>query len=251
MRKFYSLVTVLALAYTAQAQQESTSFIWANQNFQNAQDVTTGDILQGKITYNALKNGASNAPKYYTTGNSLRLYSSNADGNGNSLELATVGEVRMQQVKIITDTFADYAPLSAIITVDGAVVPTVKDPANANIYLVDVPNSASNVTIKNGQTGTSAQIRIQQIDILYTNTLGVADYTQASKAIQNTIWKDVASFSTKGLAKIEIFNTNGQLVKSLEVNGNKNVDVSDLAAGVYVVKSTENGKSISTKVVKK
>lgn len=71
------------------------------------------------------------------------------------------------------------------------------------------------------------------------------------KAIQNTVWTNTAAFSTKANASVEVYNVNGQLVKSFEVNGNKNVNVSDLAAGVYVVKSTENGKTTTTKVVKK
>ena len=73
----------------------------------------------------------------------------------------------------------------------------------------------------------------------------------ATKAIQNTVWTNTAAFATQANTNVEVYNVNGQLVKSFEVNGNKNVNVSDLAAGVYIVKSTENGKTATTKVVKK
>ena len=92
-------------------------------------------------------------------------------------------------------------------------------------------------------------IQIDNIQLWDVNMNSV-DLT-ATKAIQNTVWTNTAAFSTKGNAKVEVYNLNGQLVKSFEVNGNKSVNVSDLAAGVYVVNSTENGKTVSTKVVKK
>ena len=243
-------MAVAAFALNAQA-QETFNYILADQGFENAQEITTGNVVAGKITYEALANGSNNTPKYYNTGTNLRLYSSNADGNGNSYAVKTIGDVRLTNVRIKTDNFNDYAPMTAIVTVDGVVVPTVKDASDASIYVVNIATPASNVTIKNGQTGTSAQIRIQEVTLTYTETLGIADYTTAAKAVQNTVWTNTASFSTKSNAKIEVYNLNGQLVKTFEVNGNKSVNVADLAAGVYVVKSTENGKSVTSKVVKK
>ncbi|RLZ10672.1 T9SS type A sorting domain-containing protein [Faecalibacter macacae] len=248
MKKFYSLVAVAALSLTVNAQQETLNYVLAEQGFSNAQDVNTGNIISGLITYEAKKNGSSNGPKYYDTGSNLRLYSNNADGNGNSYSLKTVGEARIHSVLIKTDTYSDYAPSTAIITVDGVVKPTfIED----GVYIIEFDTPAQNVTIKNGQTGSSAQIRIQEIEIIYSRTLSIADYTEASKAVQNTVWTNTAAFSTKANASVEVYNVNGQLVKSFEVNGNKNVNVSDLASGVYVVKSTENGKTVTTKVVKK
>ena len=248
MKKFYSLVAVAALSLSVNAQQETYNYVLGDQGFANAQDINTGNILEGFITYEAKKNGSSNGPKYYDTGSNLRLYSNNADGNGNSYAIKTVGEARIHSVLIKTDTFADYAPNTAIITVDGVVVPTfIED----GVYVIEFDTPAQNVTIKNGQTGSSAQIRIQEVEVVFSRTLSVADYAEAAKAIKNTVWTNTAVFSTKGNASVEVYNVNGQLVKSFEVNGNKNVNVSDLAAGVYVVKSTENGKTVTTKVVKK
>lgn len=99
--------------------------------------------------------------------------------------------------------------------------------------------------------GREANFDIQIDNIqLWDVNMNSIDLT-ATKAIQNTVWTNTALFSTKGNTNVEVYNVNGQLVKSFEVNGNKNVNVSDLAAGVYVVKSTENGKTATTKVVKK
>lgn len=249
MKKFYSLIAVAALSLSVNAQETfDFNYILADQGFSNAQDITSGNIVEGFITYEAKKNGSSNSPKYYDTGSNLRLYSSNADGNGNSYAINTVGNARIHSVLIKTDTHSDYAPNTAVITADGVVIPTfIED----GVYVIELDAPVQNVTIKNGQTGTSAQIRIQEVELVYSKTLSIADYTEASKAIKNTVWTNTALFTTQGNAKVEVYNVNGQLVKSFDVNGNKNVNVSDLAAGIYVVKSTENGKTVTTKVVKK
>ena len=252
MKKFYSLVAVAAFTSFGVAQaQETVTLKFVDLGYENAQDVTTGDIIANKITFEALANGASNTPKYYSTGKSLRLYSNNADGNGNSLAVKAVGTVKLNSVKIITDTYSDYAPMSAIVTVDGAVVPTVKDPANPNIYVINTTTPASNITIKNGQTGTSAQIRIQEIEVTYVDDLATIDYSEAAKAVSNTLWTNTASFNVKEKSVVEVYNMNGQLVKSFEVKGVQTVDVSSLAKGIYIVKTTSNGKTATQKVVKK
>ena len=75
MKKIFTIVAVAVLAITAQAQSTFT-LVMNDQGFTNAQDVTTGQIVAGKLSYEALKNGASNSPKFYTTGGgTLRLYS--------------------------------------------------------------------------------------------------------------------------------------------------------------------------------
>lgn len=82
-------------------------------------------------------------------------------------------------------------------------------------------------------------------------TLGTIDYTEASKAVANTLWTNTASFNVKDQANVEVYNINGQLVKSFQVKGIQSVNVSDLVKGVYVVKTTSNGKTSTQKVVKK
>lgn len=250
MKKIYSLAVAVALAFTVQAQQ-SHNYVFADQGFANAEDITTGNILSGKLTYEALANGSNNPPKYYDTGKNMRLYSSNGDGNGNSYEIKAVGDVKINSVRFVTDDYSDYAPMTAKLFVDGNVVPTVKDPADASIYVVEASTPASSIKIQNGQTGTSAQIRIQVLEITYSDNLSTIDYETAAKAVKTTVWTDTASFDANGVTNVEVYNINGQLVKTYIVNGKQNVNVSSLAKGVYLVKTTTNGVSATTKVVKK
>lgn len=55
----------------------------------------------------------------------------------------------------------------------------------------------------------------------------------------------------KDKTAVKVYNMNGQLVKSFEVKGVQTVDVSSLAKGIYIVKTTSNGKTATQKVVKK
>ncbi|HJD87472.1 MAG TPA: T9SS type A sorting domain-containing protein, partial [Empedobacter falsenii] len=71
------------------------------------------------------------------------------------------------------------------------------------------------------------------------------------KAVSNTLWTNTASFNVKEKSVVEVYNMNGQLVKSFEVKGVQTVDVSSLAKGIYIVKTTSNGKTATQKVVKK
>ncbi len=52
------------------------SWVAKDQNYENAQDVTSFTITEG-VTGTLAKNGSNNAPKYYETGEAVRLYSQN------------------------------------------------------------------------------------------------------------------------------------------------------------------------------
>ncbi len=255
MKKIFTILAVSALAFTAQA-QETFSFVLNNQGFTNAQVLTTGNIVAGKLTYEVLKNAATTNPAFYTgNGGALRLYSQNTSGDGNSFAIKVAGSTKITTVKIKTagTLGADnYAPSTAVITVDGNVVPTVYDPADATnaTYLVSFATPASNVTIKNGQTGTSAQIRITSVDITYGENLAVADFTKANSIlVKNTIIGESIAFAKT--ADIQIVNAAGQVVKTAKVTEGSTLNVSSLAKGVYIVTGSVNGHAVSQKVVKK
>lgn len=255
MKKIFTILAVSALAFTAQA-QTTFSYVYNNQGFTNAQDITTGNIVAGKLTYDVQKNGASNGPKFYTAGGgALRMYSNNADGNGNSLSIIAVAGTKINSVKIKTPGTLgsdNYAPTSAIVTVDGAVVPTVYDPADATnaTYLVVAATPASNITIKNGNQGAaSAQIRVLSFDVTYTDALAVADFTKAnSTLVKNTSIGESIAFAKT--ADIQIINAAGQVVKAAKVTEGSTLNVSSLAKGVYIVTGTVNGTKVSQKVIK-
>lgn len=255
MKKIFTILAVSALAITAQA-QTTFSYVLNNQGFTNAQAITTGNIVAGKLTYEALKNGASNAPSFYTAGGgTLRMYSENATGNGNSFSVKAVGTTKINSVKIKTSGLVgsdNYAPSNAIVSVDGVVVPTVYDPADATnaTYLITAATPASVITIKNGQTGTAAQIRILSVDVTYSGDLAVGD-VKATKAnlVKNTVVTNEIIFGEA--SKVSVVNMNGQVVKTADATENSRLNISELPKGMYLVSGTVNGKTVSQKIIKK
>ncbi len=253
MKKIFTIVAVALLAITGQAQSTFT-LVMNDQGFTNAQEVTTGQIVAGKLSYEALKNGASNSPKFYTAGGgTLRMYSENAGGNGNSFAVKAIGTTQITSVKVKTSGLLgtdNYAPSTAIVTVDGAVVATVYDPADpAGTYLINAPAPAATIMIKNGQTVSSAQIRIVSVEITYTDGLAVTDiYGTGVKLVKNTNVNNTIVFGAK--ANVQIVNANGQVVKTAAVSENSNLDVSSLAKGMYIVTAEVNGQKVSQKIIK-
>lgn len=254
MKKIFTILAVSALAYTAQA-QTTFSFVWNNQGFANAQEVTTGNIVAGKLTYNVQQNGSATSPKFYTAGGgTLRMYSNIADGNGNSIAILAAAGTKINSVKVKTSGLVgadNYGPSSAVITVDGTVVPTVYDPADATnaTYLINAATPASNITVKNGQTGAAAQIRIVSMDVTYTDALAVADFSKAnSSLVKNTVVGESIAFAKT--ADIQIINAAGQVVKAAKVTEGSTLNVSSLAKGMYIVTGTVNGEKVSQKVIK-
>ncbi len=126
--------------------------------------------------------------------------------------------------------------------------------AQATVYTSTTKiNKAGVVKVKiSFATGTATGNKQFTVDnVSWTApTLGVEDFT-SSKSVSNTLWANTASFNVKDKTLVEVYNLNGQLVKSFEVNGVQHVNVSDLVKGAYVVKTTSNGKTSTQKVVKK
>ena len=253
MKKIFTIVAVAVLAITAQAQATFT-MVMNDQGFTNAQEITTGQIVAGKLSYEALQNGASNSPKFYTAGGgTLRMYSENATGNGNSFAVKSVGTTQISVVKVKTSGMVgadNYGPASAVITVDGAVVPTVYDPTNDATYWIVAPAPASVIVVKNGNIGAaSAQIRIVSVEVTYTDGLSVSDINgNKVSLVKNTNVNNTIVFGTK--ANVQIINANGQVVKTATVVENTNLDVSSLAKGMYIISAEVNGQKVSQKIIK-
>ena len=255
MKKIFTILSIAAVSFAAQA-QTTFSFVWNNQGFSNAQEVTTGNIVAGKLTYNVQQNGSATSPKFYTAGGgTLRMYSNITDGNGNSIAINAATGTKINSVKVKTSGLVgadNYGPSSAVITVDGTVVPTVYDPADATnaTYLVNAATPASNITIKNGHMGpTTAQIRIVSMDVTYTDGLAVADFAKTNSIlVKNTVVGESIAFAKN--ADIQIVNAAGQVVKAAKVTEGSTLNVSSLAKGMYIVTGTVNGEKVSQKVIK-
>ncbi|WP_312088654.1 T9SS type A sorting domain-containing protein [Chryseobacterium sp.] len=252
MKKIFTILGIAAISTVVQAQQ-NFNYVFANQGFTNGQVLSTGDIVTGKLTYTVLQNGSTTEPAYYTNGTNMRLYSQTTSGDGNSYAIQGATSVKMTSVKIVTSN-NNYAPSTAIITVDGVVVPTVYDPADTtnSTYLITSATGASNVKIQNGQTGTSAQIRMISINITYNDSnLAVADFNKSkSNFVKNTFVKNDEVTFGEDAKDVKVYTLTGQLLKTTSVKANETVNVADLPKGSYLVTGTVNNQPVSQKILK-
>ena len=92
---------------------------------------------------------------------------------------------------------------------------------------------------------------ITSIVIVYENpTMAVVDATKGkANLVKNTIVSNELVFGAS--AKVSVYNTAGQVVKTAEVAENSRLDVSALPKGNYVVTGLVNGQAVSQKVIKK
>ncbi len=255
MKKLYSLFAVAVLAFTANAQETKTiEYVFANQNFGNAQDISGGTIFQNVITYSTSAGDATNTPKYYTLGECVRFYSNNSNGNGNSISINSIDDnTIITDVKIYTDEYGSYAPNTAIMSVDGVNISNniVTGVNKLSVYHFKDINGTT-VKLQNGQTETSAQIRIQKIVVTFvTETQNVIDFATAknSMLVKNTQVVDQLVFANE--ADVKVINMNGQVVKSATVAEGTSMNVSSLTPGMYIVTGSVNGKAVSQKIIKK
>lgn len=254
MKKFYSLVAILAASF---------SFAQGAESFESQNILSVSGTSYADGTFNGETQGvvvnfvhARDEGDYRISGKGLMLRRADEPSSVEFKIPNGVGTFKFQYRK----AFSATAGRALAVYVNGTLAKTTAEFGSGNgeqttLYTLEVPvNLAGQNTVKityaPGTTAGNRQTTIDNVSWTAFN-LATADYTEAAKAIQNTVWTNTASFSTKSNAKVEVYNVNGQLVKSFDVNGNKNVNVADLAAGVYLVKSTENGKTVTTKVVKK
>ncbi|MBW1617750.1 T9SS type A sorting domain-containing protein [Empedobacter falsenii] len=261
MKKFYSLVAVAALSAfsVAQAQEviyNETFDVYAGQGgndsnpwsgtLQQPALADKGDGLDTKTGFTYVKGyeasksvkvgtggvqGSATTPKLdKLNGNAVLTFRAGAWSSANEqttlvVEIIGGGTLSANQVTMVKGSFTEFT-----LNIVGG-----------------TPNSQ---IVFKGFQAASSRFFLDDVKVT-TEKLGIADYSDASKSLKNTVWADSATFSSKENATVEIYNVNGQLVKTFEVKGEKAVNVSSLAKGIYIVKTTVNGTSTTSKVVKK
>ncbi|WP_103912092.1 T9SS type A sorting domain-containing protein [Halpernia humi] len=244
MKKLYSLVAIAMFSATAIA-QTTVAFDFSAQGYTNAQAVSAGTI-DSNVSFTTAQNGSGTAPTYYNSGSALRFYANSADGNGNSITLVPTSGKEITDL-VINSVSATYTP-SLTYSVDGGAPVTIA--ATGSSYTISGINASSSLEVKNAVSGATTQLRIQTLSVTYTNsTLAVGDVNSTKVSlVKNTSVKNSLYFAAK--ANVQIVNTNGQVVKSAQVDNGTLLDVSGLAKGFYIVTGVVDGRKISQKIIK-
>ena len=142
MKKLFSLLTLALLTMSAWAGTTVTIDFGA-QNYENAEDVTT--LTEGDVTVDlAAGTNANNSPKYYSTGNGVRLYV------GNTLTLTSAGEN-------ITKAVFTFSANNYTFGANATVSPGTLDTEGS---VTTWTGDAKSFTVINGQT-----CRLQKIEV--------------------------------------------------------------------------------------
>lgn len=252
MKKFYSLLAVVAMTATVNAQ--------GSENF-NSQTVLTSTYADG--TFAGQTSGVTVAythsrdeGDYAITGKGLMLRRADEPSSVEFTIPNGVGTFSFKYRKAFTGSSARILS----IQVDGVEVATTTaigatSGADTTVYdFSKAINKAGSVKIKitypAGTTTGNKQVTIDDVSWTAYVTMAVVDATKAkANLVKNTIVSNELIFGAA--AKVSVFNTAGQVVKTAEVAENSRLDVSALPKGTYVVTGLVNGQAVSQKVVKK
>lgn len=252
MKKFYSLLAVVAMTATVNAQ--------GSENF-NSQTVLTSTYADG--TFAGQTSGVTVAythsrdeGDYAITGKGLMLRRADEPSSVEFTIPNGVGTFSFKYRKAFTGGSARILS----IQVDGVEVATTTaigatSGADTTVYdFSKAINKAGSVKIKitypAGTTTGNKQVTIDDVSWTAYVTMAVVDATKAkANLVKNTIVSNELIFGAA--AKVSVYNTAGQVVKTAEVAENGRLDVSALPKGTYVVTGLVNGQAVSQKVVKK
>jgi hypothetical protein len=137
----------------------------------------------------------------------------------------------------ISDHFYPVASLQALMTQSN----------NVNILLAGVYHYDYTVTDPNGNVANASRIVIvdENIGISGTEEESIFIYPNPSNGVFNMEIKNLAGKN----GSISVMNSVGQVVKNIQVNtgisANYNVDLGQLASGIYIVKVQAEGKEFN------
>ncbi|UQB70382.1 T9SS type A sorting domain-containing protein [Epilithonimonas zeae] len=261
MKKFYSLLAAAVVAVNLQAQTtvysenmgtpSATTAISAN-TFQNSGVTYSGSADVRVTTVSTGYAGASGGGNIFfagTAGTNFVISGINTTGYTNLVlsfgHLKSTNASSNELTVEVSEDGTTWTPLTysratgggssnvwALITASGTIpaVPSLK------------------IRFTNTITG---QFRLDDVKLVgTTETMAVGDTTKGkANLVKNTIVANELIFGAS--AKVSVYNTAGQVVKTAEVAENSRLDVSALPKGTYVVTGLVNGQAVSQKVIKK
>jgi len=151
------LVTLLAVGNVL---AEEVTFVFSEQGYENA-EVITGGTINNYITFTADKGGATNTPKYYTSGAAIRLYPGNGNGNVFTLTPATGYQITGVTVN---ENSSNTGAIGFIVDGGAAVVVNPTD----NACSISGVAAVSSLKFYNAVNSASGHIRISSITISYS-----------------------------------------------------------------------------------
>lgn len=260
MKKFYSLLAVVAMTAAVNAQttvltEDFSSYTKGGNTSSSGTNAPDGtDVYNPGNATNPLAPSINfpTGSKVYSAGQMAKLGSSSDIGSMTTgdLNLSTDGG----NVRVTFD-------VKGWSTVEGAIVVTVGTTSKEITYTALMAGSAETKWVEFPNIGTAAtkvtiatkakRAYIDNVKIeTYIVSLAAIDATKTkANLVKNTIVSNELIFGAT--AKVSVYNAAGQVVKTAEVIENSKLDVSTLAKGTYIVTGVVNGQTVSQKIIKK
>ena len=281
MKKFFTILSVTAFAFTAQAQTVLTQW-----NFDASSTVAStgngtisliGGVVENIQTTSGACNcafvaGNPNSGKAYTT----KTYPDQGSGSGTAGIVFSTSTSSASNVSVSIDVYGSgtaskyfqlqyttdgstwsnvtsapsaLAATNTWLTVSAALPADAAGKANFALRAVTVFAPSTTSYTPNGTNYLpGGALRFDNVTI-YDASLAVADFSKSNSAlVKNTVIGESITFAKN--ADIQIVNAAGQVVKSAKVTEGSLLNVSSLAKGNYIVTGTVNGEKVSQKVIK-
>ena len=178
------------------------------------------------------------------------------DNNNNRLQSATAFAVDMDNY-----TFTFYVKGTAgqivtpwfFVTGSGNILPVEGDYTIVNtgvweqvVRTHDIP-AAANVTARIRLKTVDSSIKVDDVSLVLTSSLGVDDFSsiEKMKLFPNPVSDILSIDSRSGIKKLAVFNLLGQKVMVKENTNSLNVN--KLKPGAYILKIVDENDSVSTK----
>ncbi|WP_051878646.1 T9SS type A sorting domain-containing protein [Chryseobacterium sp. FH1] len=260
MKKFYSLLAVVALTATLNAQAYSTGFestdgfvagnVYNNTDvaFSGATGKQWGTFFGTPSTTSALTGNQSMQMRWYTSSATSRAYTY-TNFNSTGISTVTFNAANTNGINVIVSYSTDGGttwvnPQTFVLT------------TSSTGYTYSIPTSETGTSFRfkfelTYATAPTATSRLYLDDVKFNvPTMAVVDATKGkANLVKNTIVSNELIFGAS--AKVSVVNMNGQVVKTAEVSENSRLDVSNLVKGTYVVTAVVNGQTVSQKIIKK
>lgn len=252
MKKFYSLVAVVALTATMSAQGAETFTAQSSLGTAYANGTFAGETTGVSVAYVHSRDEDT----YGITGKGLMLRRSDEPSSVEFTIPNGVGSFTFKYRKAFTGGTNTRVLAVFIDGVQTTVTPVFGAAGEDTTVLTSTTtvNKSGSVKVKiSYPTGTAAgnkQVTIDDVSWTAYETMAVVDASKGkANLVKNTIVSNELIFGAT--AKVSVYNTAGQIVKTAEVSDNSRVDVSTLPKGTYVVTGLVNGQAVSQKIIKK
>lgn len=258
MKKIFSLLAAVAMTATMTSQVYSTGFE-SSEGFTSSTVYNNSDLLisgpSGKQWSTFFGTPSTTAALTGSQSMQMRWYTSSAASKGYTMTNFTTSGVGS-----VTFNAANTAGINVIVSysLNGTTwlsPQTFTLTTTSTAYTYNVPSLVTGALRFKFEltytTAPSATSRLYIDDVKFNGpSLAVVDATKGkSNLVKNTIVSNEIIFGEA--ARVSVYNTTGQIVKTAEVTENSKLNVSALPKGTYIVTGLVDGQAVSQKIIKK